>query len=157
MADKGKSIFAITPRKTELSYENSAAEVVKLLQYYDFDVEAITDVKKRKSTLEQLEDVTREFMKGTFEIKQSADGAPEVIQHLFHTQGANPLKEITYVEFSGKVRVASDGKDMKTELFGAVYQMLGALTGLGPGIMELRGADMKAAEALGNLFFTLMS
>ena len=154
MADKGKSIFAIKPKETKISHENAVASVVELLQYYDFDVEAIADAKKKKTTLEQLEDVTKEFMKGTFELAKNADGAPEVVQHLV---ASGSLKEITYAEFSGKIRVASDGKDMKTEMFGAVYQMLGALTGLGPGIVDLRGPDMKAAEALGNLFFTLMS
>ena len=148
------SIFAIKPRAMPLAFEAAAAQVVELLQYYDFDVEAITDPKKKKTTLDQLNDVTVEFRKGTFELKKNADGAPEVVQHLV---ASGSLKEITYAEFSGKIRVASDGKDMKTEMFGAVYQMLGALTGLGPGIVDLRGPDMKAAEALGNLFFTLMS
>ena len=43
MADKGKSIFAIKPKETKISHENAVASVVELLQYYDFDVEAITE------------------------------------------------------------------------------------------------------------------
>ena len=154
---KPASIFSIPKKEVKLSFENSVAQVVELLAYYDYDINAIEDAKEKSGVEKQLKDMARFYMDGRFENRKNEDGAPIVVQHLFETPGT--LKEITYQEFTGNIRVASgDGIEIRKDTFNMAYKMLEGMSGMGTGIRDkLRGADLKAAEALGNLFFLLMS
>lgn len=154
--DKGKSAFSIPKKEFVLSEETATKAVVELLTFYDYDIDAL-EPAERKSTEKALKEIVGFYRQGRFENGKSDDGAPTVIQHLQETPGT--LKSITYGEFTGEVRVQSgDGLEIKKETFTFIYRTLGLLSGIGEdALKKLRGGDLKAMEALGNLFFLLMS
>jgi len=47
MADTKKSKFAITQTAPIISEESALAQIIPMLEFYDFDIEAVTGEEKR--------------------------------------------------------------------------------------------------------------
>lgn len=155
-----KNKYSISSRAMPLSEENALASVLQILEHYDFEITDISDKPDKDGNIPRegvetaIAKVVKYFRRGIFEIDESK-GKFEIIQHLQTSPGT--LKEVRYQEFSGDTRVAADGKNPQKEVYGFSYKMLGSLSGLGDGIKKLQGSDLVAMEALGFLFFQLMS
>jgi len=130
-----------------LSQETAEEQVKYLLDYYDFDLDALPDNVKRVigAALAQMKKCV---INGRLEIE--ASGSTIAIKQ--HLKRAIPgvSNPIVYGEITGACKVAiGDGSGD----YGKVYAFLGALSKEGlSAFLKLSGADLSLAEALGAFF-----
>jgi hypothetical protein len=130
-----------------LSKETAETQVLSLLEYYEFNLEALP--QQLQAPIESaLGHIERGVMAGRLEIEVEADTCV-VKQHLKKAIAGFP-NPIVYREVSGKAKIAI--KDDSTT-YGKIYAFLGALSGEGAAIYQtMKGKDLSLAEALGSLF-----
>lgn len=141
------SKYAIVPRaEFILSEESAVAEVVRLLTYYDIDVETISDAESKAAFERSLDALTKYVRTGTVEVTEDADSRLSVVQHL--PSGAT----LTYGELGAKHKLAMD-RVPREESYKRIYALMGSLCGLGPTAIEkLSAKDLAVVEVLGTVF-----
>lgn len=135
-----------------ISEEVAIGQVDELLEYYDIDIEALTDgdgkeAKAQAAALEKaLDHICRSFRTGTLSIERSTDGKMTVTQTL---KGGESL---TYGEISARAKVAME-KFSAEAGYSRIYAFMGSLSGVGKaGIEKLGPNDLAIVEVLGTVF-----
>lgn len=132
-----------TQTNYKLSTESAEAELDKLLEYYEIDIDDLPP-----ESISGIEAVLKKMVKfirlGRLEIK-TEDGI-QCIQTLRDSETA-----ITYKELTGKAKTAMGTKET-TDQHGRIFALLGALSDGEAVILKLKGPDLSLAECLGGLF-----
>lgn len=132
-----------TKTKPKLSIENAQAELDKLIDYYEIDIDDLPSSAK-----DGIDAVMKKMVKfirlGRLEIKIE-DGI-QCIQTLRDSE-----TKITYKELNGKAKTAM-GSKKETDQHGRLFALLGALSDGERVIHQLKGPDLSLAECLGGLF-----
>jgi Glu-tRNA(Gln) amidotransferase subunit E-like FAD-binding protein len=134
--------------KYSLSKESAQAELRKMLDYYEIDIDEIEDKELKKAIkagydrlikavrLERLQVVTENGIK--------------IIQTL-KSNGST----VEYREIDGKSKMAMAGKDEK-DYYGKSYALMGSLSGLGENVISnMKGVDLSLVETLGMIFLAV--
>ena len=144
MATKYKSRKA---RETVISEEVAREAVVDLLDYYDIDIEKLTESESdgAKAVERALDSLTAFVMAGTLEIARDKDGKVPVTHH---TAGGAAL---VYGEVTARAKLAMD-RFKPEEFHGRIYAFMGVLCGIGTdAIQKMTPKDLGAAEMLGTV------
>lgn len=133
----------------QISEENAEQELQRILDYYDIDADDFVD-EARQSFEGISKRLVKAFMKGRLEF----DFKKGIIkQKLIRPPG--DVDTITYQEVSGRAKI-SMGKHKTNDVNNRMYELLGALSGLGRNaILNLKGSDLGLAECLGFVFITV--
>jgi len=134
----------------KLSKENAQKQLNTLLEYYDLDLDDISDETVYKAIESSCNKLLKAIRKGRIEIKEENETI-NVYQHL-----KKPVSEgkttIVYKEIDGRSKIAMKDNS-ETDYHGKIYSFLGGLSGEGADvIMVLKGVDISIAECLGALF-----
>jgi hypothetical protein len=134
--------------KYKLSKETAQAELQKMLDYYEIDIDEIEDKELKKAIkagydrlikavrLERLQVITEDGIK--------------IIQKL-KSNGST----VEYREIDGKSKMAMAGKDEK-DYYGKSYALMGSLSGLGENVISnMKGVDLSLVETLGMIFLAV--
>ncbi len=147
-----KSKFALAKKKYPISLEVAMDQVMKFLEIYDIDIEAIDD-KKSKSGIESTLNKLVSYVRLELVELTEKDGKVTITQHL-----SNPKGEVTtliYEQIQGKNKVCMDGKS-EDDRYEMMYSLAGSLSSIGyDGILKLEGKDLSVAEILGAIFLQI--
>lgn len=135
----------------QISEESATDQVVELLDYYDIDVDRLTEGEDRAgSALEKALDHVRDgFRSGRLELVRDNTGKLTVVHHL---KGAG--EPLVYQEISAKAKLAMERFDPAAG-YSRLYAFMGALCGIGKGAIEkLPPQDLALVEVLGTVFLT---
>lgn len=143
------SQFSLPAKEYKLSEESAQAEVMKIVEHYELDVDAQPDAL-RPSLESALIKIRTSFREGVLEI--SDEKAFKITQRLKAAPGE--VAELVYVDFSGKNKRELDGfKDNET--YKRLHSFLGSITGLGAqAIASLKAVDLSIAEAIALVFLS---
>ena len=132
-----------TQLEYKLSAESAEAELDKLLEYYEIDIDdlPVESISGIKAVLKKMVKFIR---LGRLEIKIE-DGI-QCIQTLRDSEAT-----ITYKELTGKAKTAMGTKEMADQ-HGRIFALLGALSDGEAVVLKLKGPDLSLAECLGGLF-----
>ncbi|GHV16136.1 hypothetical protein FACS189493_1420 [Spirochaetia bacterium] len=143
------SKWALPKDETEykISEETAAKSVMDLVKHYRIDIDALPNTDAQKSLEGALSVLQDGFRRGLLETEIDDDGNMKVIQHL-EMNG----QTLTYKEMCGKHKRAMDGYPEGT-MFERQQALLASLAGVGKDVIgQLRGFDLKLAEALSICF-----
>ena len=136
-------------KKFLISEEAAVDQVVRLLGYYDIDVDRLTsgDDSEMAAKFEMALDSVRDYFRtGQLELGE-ADGSKLTVIH--HLRGGDTL---TYGEVSSKAKIAMERFDPQAG-YSRLYAFMGALCGIGKGAIEKLGPqDLSVVEVLGTVF-----
>jgi len=137
----------------KLSKENAQKQLDTLLDYYDLDLDDISDENVHNAITSSCNKLLKAIKKGRLEIKEE-DDTLNVYQYLKKPIGGKEgsLTVIKYREIDGRSKIAmKDNKE--SDYHGKIYSFLGGLSKEGGAvIMRLKGVDISIAECLGALF-----
>jgi hypothetical protein len=141
------SQFSRAPKEYKLSEETAQASVMRILDYYEIDIDAAPE-PVRPSLEAALIKIRSAFREGVLEIVD-----PMTIRHhLRKAPGA--IAVLDYGEFTGKNKRELDGFG-PTDTYKRMHAFLGSITGLGStAISALAAVDLSIAEALALVFLS---
>jgi len=144
------SKFSI-PKKPEykLSEEAAVEQIVAMLAYYDYDIDAIEDADERKSAEDTLNKLVRFIRLGKVEIMTDHD-PPYAVQYAGDD----------VVEYKGSINKAKSAMDgyARDARYSMLKAFMGSLSGLGKGgVDRMDGKDLQVMEVLANFLSTLVS
>jgi plasmid stabilization system protein ParE len=133
--------------KYTLSQETAQAELKKMFDYYEIDIDGIETPELKKAIQAGYDRLIKAVRLGRLEVK--AENGIQVIQTL------KSGDKITYREIDGVAKTEMAGKDEK-DYYGKSYALMGSLSGLGEtAIKKLRGVDLSLCEVLGLIFLSV--
>jgi hypothetical protein len=135
-----------------ISEESATDQVVTLLEYYDIDVEAASDVENEESGISPrvgmeraLDQLAVYVRRGILEISADKDSKIKVCQTLAGGETIN------YKEVNARAKLAMDR--VKGKGYTRVYAFMSSLASLPPGAIEkLPPRDLAVVEVLGTVF-----
>jgi hypothetical protein len=136
-----------TPPEAEYKISEEAAleSIREFLDFYDVGVD--DGAEEAKAQERALDKVAGYYRVGLLENARDKDGNLQVIQHL---EGGN---DITYATIRPKYKKVTD-RFKRDEFVAKTYELMGAVSGLGSKIAELKSPlDQAVVEALSTLFF----
>ena len=132
-----------------LSAEAGQAAVMKVIEYYQIDIDSQPDRKTQKVIEGVCDRLVRSYRMGLLENKMDGN-VLRIVQHLAKPPGE--AKDLNWDKMSAKAKLATDGFDAD-DRYARSYALIACLTGLPPeGVHALEGADLSTAEDLGVLF-----
>lgn len=136
--------------KYKLSADTAKAELEKLFDYYELDIDEIEDETMRNAIRQGYERLVKAVRLGRLEIGADDKNGIQVMQTL--RRGGDP---IIYREIDGNAKTAMAGKKTDDH-YGKAYALLGSLSNLGEtAIKNLKGVDLSLAEVLGLIFLSV--
>jgi hypothetical protein len=129
--------------KYKISDKVATEQLIKLLSYYDIDIDNIED-KKLQQLMESVFNKTVQFIRmGKLEIK--IENGVQIIQNTKNDK-------IIYTGIRAENKISMDAYEEK-ETHKRIYAVLGSLSGLGENaILKLEEQDMSCAECVGFIF-----
>jgi hypothetical protein len=129
----------------KISEEAAQEQIREFLDFYDVGVDE--DAEEAKAQERNLNKVADYFRRGLLENDRDKDGDLTVIQHL------ESGDKITYATIKPRYKKVTD-RYKRDEYVAKTYALMGAVSGLGEKIMELKSQrDLAVVEALSTLFF----
>jgi hypothetical protein len=143
MGKYGRKIPAETEYK--ISAEAAHEQIREFLDFYDVGID---DGAEEAKTQERILDKVADYYRcGLIENGKDKDGNVTVIQHL------EAGEVITYAPIRTRYKKVTD-RYKRDEYVAKTYALMGAVSGLGDRIAELKSQrDMAVVEALSTLFF----
>jgi plasmid stabilization system protein ParE len=134
--------------ETKLSAETAQAEIKKMLDYYEIEIDEIEDADLKRAIKQGYDRLIKAVRLGRLEIK--TEGGLSVVQLL-----RDGSETITYREIDGTAKSAMAGKK-PDDSYGKAYALMGSLSGLGEvAIKKLKGVDLSLTEVLGLIFLAV--
>jgi hypothetical protein len=131
-------------KKYKISEESAQEELIKILKFYDIDIDRFMKDKQSENVGENILDAIIEYLRlGKIEI-QTTNGF-EIIHHLVNGE------KLVYAQIQAKYKREMD----KCEVNGnsKIYAFMGALCGLGTGAIDkLHANDLAVVEVVGAIF-----
>lgn len=132
----------------KLSKKNAQAELEKMFDYYEIDIDDIEDKDLKRAIKQGYNRLIKAIRLGRLEFKFEKEIT--VIQTL-RSNG----EKIEYREIDGVAKTEMAGKDEKDH-YGKSYALMGSLSGWGESaIKSLKGVDLSLAEVLGLIFLSV--
>jgi hypothetical protein len=135
-----------------LSEEAANDQIVAMLDYYDIDVEKLSEGSDKESkraarAIERaLEQLSEHVRTGKLQFERNAAGKLEVIQTLVNGE------TLTYREIDAKAKLAMECFDPNAG-YSRTYAFMGSLSGIGKAAIEKMSAvDLSVTELLGTVF-----
>jgi hypothetical protein len=129
----------------KISAEAAQDQIREFLDFYDVGVD--DEAEEAKVQERALDKVADYYRRGLLENGKDKDGNLTVIQHL------ETGEILTYATIRPRYKKITD-RYKRDEYVQKTYALMGALSGLGDKIMELKSPkDQAVAEALSTLFF----
>lgn len=138
-----------------LSRESAEAQVTKLFDYYEIELEKrlkSDNAEKANAVAEEVRDIlVRNVEKGRLEIDDDEEGSGiKIVQRLRKPIGG--VSEIRYYEVSGKARTAIKDVD-KGSPHQKIYSLLAAISKQPLTLfLNMEGVDLTCAETLSTVF-----
>lgn len=136
-----------TKEKKILSVQSAKAELNKMMDYYEIEIDEIEDETLKKAIRQGYDRAIKAVRRGRLQVKIE-DGI-KIIQK---TKNGT---EITYREIDGEAKTAMDSYPADA-MYKRAYALLGSLSELGEAaIKKMKGVDLSLAEILGLLFLAV--
>lgn len=130
-----------------LNEQAARAEIKKIFDYYEIDVDEIEDKDQKKLIKMNYDRLVKAARLGRLEVK--TDKGFQIVQHL-----RDRPEVLTYYEIDGNAKSATAGKDAN-DFYGRIYAVQGVVTKEGEGAIKLlKGVDLSLCEVLGAIFLS---
>ncbi len=130
-----------------ISEENAIEQISTLLEYYDIDIDAVSesDETAGKHLERGMDTLAKAVRRGQLEVTMGADSRLQVIQTLRNGE------TLTYSEVNARAKVASE--KYSDANYSRVYAFMGSLAGVGKmAIEKLDPRDLSTVEVLSLVF-----
>ncbi len=141
-------MFSKDDERYKFGKDVAKAELKKMLDYYEIDIDEIEDKDLRRAIQQGYDRLIKAVRLGRLEVK--LEGGIKIIQRL-----RDEKTILEYREIDGVAKMEMAGKDEKDH-YGKAYALMGSLSGLGEGaIKKLKSVDLSLAEVLGLIFLSV--
>lgn len=135
-------------KKYQLSIESAKAELNKMMEYYEIDIDEIEDGNLKNAIQQGYDRAIKSIRHGRLHVKIE-NGEIKIIQK------CKSGTELTYREIDGEAKTQMDGYPADA-IYKRAYALLGSLSGVGESVIKkMKGVDLSLAEVLGLLFLAV--